>query len=699
MNDIKQEENSVLNRNFRIALLVVIFLFGVLRFVNLNYDTPLYFTGYGISDLTDPYMYTSFARNKILEGDWDPFNYERWKSWRISIVSGVSYLVFLVAGVSRVTANISALILGLGGTALFLWGWSIRRPRDEILLIAFFFFVSNLLFFANRMTHLETGLLFISGIIVLVHFKLGKSFLGATLTGLLIALGTFAGKLTGVILLAPVMVDYLFDGKKELARRGGATLLGFLLGVVIYSALFFDWSPLSMIEYFRSQTAAVGLRPSIPKSLTGWTQMLFTYGSDGLFRFQTLVMIAAIIGTISLWVATFRKKERELIGANGYRALAFAFVWLACGLITLMPFMYRPFRYFLPFMPPLLAIAGFGVWRLLKVEFKLPGTGTLKWALPVGLVFVTIYLATQFHSWWTQIYVLGKPSQVPIDYRVIILSGLAAAIFVLMTILKRWRLNARFGAILAFTILGFFTLRQGHLVYKGLFEPSNGLERQNRDIGEILGQNSLLVGNFSPAFTIGNNFLNLVHSFGLEKYEQDIFARYPITHLAGSRADFESAQKKYPELKGTSQSMMVWAREGAYLLHRINRQGYTPTYYELALDQASLQNPDSALILLDRFLEKYPHNLTARMERVSILAIQGNETLAAPELAKISQEYSNLHYIRYLLGRGYVSLGQITRKVEYLRKARAEYKATIKLNNFAARKLKLEEAIALLPKP
>ncbi|MCH9032652.1 MAG: hypothetical protein IIB00_10400, partial [candidate division Zixibacteria bacterium] len=349
--------------------------------------------------------------------------------------------------------------------------------------------------------------------------------------------------------------------------------------------------------------------------------------------------------------------------------------------------------------PSLLALAGFGLWRLLKGEFKLPGSGTLKWALPAGLVIVTIYLATQFHSWWTQIYVLGKPRLIGINYSVIIFSGLTSAILASMIIFKKWRLNARFSAILAFTILGLFTLRQGHLVYKGLFEPSNGMERQNRDIGEILGQNSLLVGNFSPAVTIDNKFLNLVHSFGLETFEQDIFTRYPITHLTGSRADFESAQKKYPELSGATQSMMVWVREGMYLIYRVNRQGYLPTDYELALDQIALQKPDSALILLNLFLKKYPHNLTARIDRVSILASQGNENLAAPELAKISQEYSNLHYVRYLIGRAYVSLGQITFKAEYLRKASAEYEATVKLNIFAARKLKLEEEIALLPKP
>ncbi|MCH9032737.1 MAG: hypothetical protein IIB00_10840, partial [candidate division Zixibacteria bacterium] len=393
------------------------------------------------------------------------------------------------------------------------------------------------------------------------------------------------------------------------------------------------------------------------------------------------------------------KKERELFRADGYRAPAFAFVWLACGLITLMPYEYRPFRYFLPFMPPLLALAGFGVWRLLKGEFRLPGSGTLKWALSSGFVFVTIYLATQFHSWWVQIYVLGKPCLVPIDYRVIILSGLSTATFVFVTILKRWGLNARFGAVLAFTIVSLFALRQGHLVYKGLFEPSNGLEQQNRDIGEILGRNSLLVGNFSSAFTIDNNFLNLIHSFGLETYEQDIFARYPITHVAGSFSDFESAQKKYPELIGASRSMWVWAREGAYYIHRINSHSYIPTYYELALDQITLQKPDSALILLNLFLEKYPHNLTARMERVNVLAIQGNEALGAPELAKISQEYPNLYYIRYLLGRGYASLSQVTRKEEYLRKARVEYEAAIDLNIFAARNLKLDQEIELLPKP
>ncbi|MCH9032207.1 MAG: hypothetical protein IIB00_08120 [candidate division Zixibacteria bacterium] len=151
-------------------------------------------------------------------------------------------------------------------------------------------------------------------------------------------------------------------------------------------------------------------------------------------------------------------------------------------------------------------------------------------------------------------------------------------------------------------------------------------------------------------------------------------------------------------MKGASLSLRVWAREGAYLLHSINRLGYNPTDYELALKQLTLANPDSALILLDRFLQKFPYNLTARIERVNILAIQGNETLAAPELANISQEYSNLHYVRYLIGRSYVSLARVTNKEEYLRKARAEYEASTKLNIFTARKLKLAEAIALFPK-
>ena len=100
----------------------VIIGFLILKFVNLDSDPPLFHVGHGQAQLTDPYHLTHFARNAENFNDWNPFDFHRWDIFKNSLVSGVSFLIFSLFGVSRLTANLSAVLLNVGGLYLFLLG-------------------------------------------------------------------------------------------------------------------------------------------------------------------------------------------------------------------------------------------------------------------------------------------------------------------------------------------------------------------------------------------------------------------------------------------------------------------------------------------------------------------------------------------------------------------------------------------------
>jgi len=66
----------------------------ILRFIHLSADPPYFFAGTGQDLLTDPYNVTLFARNKVLFGSWDIFNYPRWIFFKYSLSSAASYILF-----------------------------------------------------------------------------------------------------------------------------------------------------------------------------------------------------------------------------------------------------------------------------------------------------------------------------------------------------------------------------------------------------------------------------------------------------------------------------------------------------------------------------------------------------------------------------------------------------------------------------
>jgi hypothetical protein len=158
---------TISRRFFIYASLALIALLCLLRFVNLDADPPHFFKGFSQADLTDPYHLTFAARNAALFGDWNLFDFHRWDVFRNSLVSGVAYIIFSLAGVSRIAANIAALALNLGGVLFFFLGMRGLRPVREILTALLLLLSSAVFFFHSRLPFLENGLIFLCGLLFL----------------------------------------------------------------------------------------------------------------------------------------------------------------------------------------------------------------------------------------------------------------------------------------------------------------------------------------------------------------------------------------------------------------------------------------------------------------------------------------------------------------------------------------------------
>ncbi len=135
----------------------------LLRFLEPGIDPPPFYTGHGQAELTDPYNLTYFSRNAVLYHDWDPLNFHRWDIFKNSLISGFSFLIFSLLGVSRTIANLSAIFLNISGLFLFLWGLSSYWDKRKIVLTAVLLLLNSTLFFYGRLPFLENGLIFLFG--------------------------------------------------------------------------------------------------------------------------------------------------------------------------------------------------------------------------------------------------------------------------------------------------------------------------------------------------------------------------------------------------------------------------------------------------------------------------------------------------------------------------------------------------------
>ncbi|RME23158.1 MAG: hypothetical protein D6800_10220, partial [Candidatus Zixiibacteriota bacterium] len=350
-----------------VLFLVLVVVAVVIRFVHLDADSYDAFKHYGLSQLTDPYFYTLFARNAVLFGTWDPFDFTRFHVYALSLVSLTAWVVFLIGGVSRYTANLSGLLLNLG--ALFLFAHSLRvdEKHNRVAALTLLILLYNsLLFFYSRFPLLENGLLFLSALVCWFCFRHGEGRWGMFATGVALALTAFMGKLFGIMLAGPVIVTSLWQSRTAGLKKVGTLVAGGVAGGLGYVLALSLFSPGSLGEHFQEVKATV-VTATLAQSPAHMLENTLAYLSrPGVAHFSGILIILAAIAWILLMLSDDLSPEDSLD-----TRIVFCSVWILFGLLVLGPHVYRPIRYSLILLLPLSYLVAAGAHRLLEGKLRL----------------------------------------------------------------------------------------------------------------------------------------------------------------------------------------------------------------------------------------------------------------------------------------------------------------------------------------
>ncbi|MBN2227485.1 MAG: hypothetical protein JW763_08975 [candidate division Zixibacteria bacterium] len=615
------------------SLLVVIVALLVLRFIQLEIDPPYFFARFSQAHLTDPYHLTFAARNAVLFGDWHPFDYHRWDVFAYSLVSGVSWVLFSLFGVSRVTANLAGVLLGVGGMLFFVLGLRGYRNRREVIITALVLLLSSMLFFYGRLPFLETGLIFLSGMTFFIFMRYHHRWWGRILSGFLIVIAALAGKLFGLILLAPVLITLWYEYRRRAIKPMLFAVGGAVFGMVLYALLFYGGDVSVMIAYYTEQTTGMYGVPRGLVSPLGFIVQLLTFGSDnGLLTFSPFLTMLTILGlgTLPFVIPSHADNDRS------HLPMLFCAFWLVAGVLGLMPFNYRPLRYALFLFLPASVLCAYLITLVSEKKIILKNSMP---DLATALVFILAwYVVTNVSHLF-----LGE-SDGTINGIVVII--ITAAIALVIAVIVHWRLKKRersykrlIPAGIVLVLVFGMVVRQGWLLYEGLALPGTYLRDFNREISEMVSPDAVLTGPYTPALTIDNKLKGIIYVFGLANREKDLFDRFPISHVVTDRSNYDLGVKDFPALQAALSLRRMRLREGSVEILRMPGAQVPMTDYERAAAAYGEKQFDSALFFSQRFADRYPDNLCGRFGLTTAYYIKGDIGEFLGNLEKIASDF------------------------------------------------------------
>jgi 4-amino-4-deoxy-L-arabinose transferase-like glycosyltransferase len=572
-----------------------------LKFVQLNADPPLFYVGHGQAQLTDPYHLTHFARNAVLFGDSNPFDYHRWDIFKYSVASAASYLTFSLFDVSRFTANLSAVFLNLCGLLLLLLAFGSRWDWQKILFTGLILFLNSTLFFFGRYPFLENGLIFLSGLLFFIFIRFYDRPWGQILTGILIALAALSGKLFGLILLGPVVLVYIYMYRKKVIFPVILTLGSMIISGVLFLLITFGTNFSLVLNYYNEQTVGMYGTPPGFSSVFNFIKMLFTYGGEsGLYQYTPFLVILTAVGII-LTLLTLPTKGRY---KEEHILIIFLVGWLISGILGLMPFQYRPLRYGLFLYLPMAALAANAIAVIMQEKFSLKLN--YRW-LTLPIIFLTLfYLGVQV---WMYFGAFGRKfttgiTGLPFAFLIaIILTGL-----IYLAIRKR-SLPRKPVVIAVAVIFIAFLANQGFLLVKhGFLKTNSLLSRYSKDLSLIVGEDAVLTGPYGATLTTDNHLRNVIYMFGLANVEKDLIEKYNITHIATDNSNWKRAVVDYPSLKSAVRVVQMPIRNMIIDIYRVPDTVKEPTDFEKGSIFLSQANVDSAYHYFSEFSALNPLN-------------------------------------------------------------------------------------------
>ncbi|UCD16267.1 MAG: hypothetical protein JSV44_07300 [Candidatus Zixiibacteriota bacterium] len=650
----------------------------VVRFLFLSADPPLFFKGTTQALLTDPYNLTYFARNKVLFGTWDIFDYPRWEVFKYSLSSAAGYLYFTLGGVSRTSANLSAISLSLGGILFYLFGLACRSRRAAgfagVLLL------SNMtLIVYGRYPFLENGLIFLGGLLFFLVVRFYPSRPVIVATGMLAALCMLSGKAFGIIMVVPAALVIWLENRSRRAHEVFFLGLITVLSGALLTIIFYGENLTTVYHYMSEQsTGMYGFPRALTSPLTFLVQLVTLGGQSKLFCYSPFLLPLGFVSALILLLYAGGKQK----AASPDRTLTFNVGWFFSGFVLLMIFNHRPLRYQLFLMLPLAGIIG-TVWaeycgKQLKVLSK-------KWKL-LFLLLLCWYFATQlfFIGYWGNV----DPENLN---RLVVYSCLPAIALTSLIYLSRKLIarSSRYWASVLTVLLVAAVVFQAMWIYEWMGRRTYTLKEAGEDLRQILGHDAVVIGPYAQALTIDNDLRSFIYMFGLANKEPDLFERFPLTHLAVDLSNYGLAVRDYPFLASAPLIARYWFRDVTINIVRQNDyltgfegRPYLLSGYERA--KAFLNTPlrDSTMYYLPTFLQRYPRSISGLVLLSDHYLSTGAIDKGLEAMNRLSMFYPENFSFYFDHGFKQYKLYKLTGNEDFLNRANRLFDQAVELNPY-----------------
>jgi hypothetical protein len=587
-------------------VLIFVLLLGAgvgLRLYRIDADAPGFFADNSQDLTTDGGYLTLAAKDKVAFGQWTLFGYERWQTFKVSLVTGLAYLLFTSFGISTSIGVMTGVLLSTLGLLLILACLARSLPVSAVGAMTVVFAFNFVLILYGRFPFSENALLFLLSLFVAAFVYRSDSLGSAIVLGILIAVAAVFGKAFGLILVAGPIAWWLSEG----------TPRKWLLSLTLFAATASSTVALSLaalgkfelLSFLWGHAAEGHGTPRGLGSPLGFVEHLVTFARTGLHSYTPFLSLLTFIALG--WMIFYRESEARL-----RKISTFAASWLIAWIVALAPFNYRPLRYQYLLIIPMTIIAAMWMARAPYMERR---NQKAKWWQALVLLLLNWYFVYNviipfvLTSKWLDDAMLAVWYVLP--------AAIILTVLELLYLLKsKLKVSTQFALGIGITMIALGVLNDLRLYYQWQVRPTYSIRNANADFSEIVGPDAVIGGQFGPAVTAGNRLRSfpIFISNPLAEYEP-LLRQYPITHLAVSASLWSDLTKADQRLTAIPVIARFWLRDNAIyvlpvydLFGNFQAQEYKPTSFEEAVRLAWRGESEGIQSRLRTCLDQHPDN-------------------------------------------------------------------------------------------
>lgn len=639
-------------------------------------------SGIGQSLSTDPAQYTFHARNKVLFGEFDQFDYSRWTVYQHSLVSLFAWGWFSMFGVSLTNGATVGILLSLGALLLLILGVARHHRPWVTATIAFCYVINLTLLTYGRLSYLEHGMLFLVAGAFCVYSYWGKRTIGVAIAGGLVAAAMLTGKLFGALMLPALILAIFFSGDSNRWKLILSAIAGFVIVTPLLLLALYGTDFSASISYFSEQSYGLRGFPDGLKSPWAFVEHLATYSfNNHLFYITPDLLLFLVVGMVL--PIMFKLKWDKLTPVS-----LFAISWIAVVIVGLSPLNYSPIRYALLLIPAIILLcftifdstqniqSRFGS-KLNRWQLALM-TGAF-WVFLIHLINNTLYFnifpkPVRLITWGTLILAIG-------------LTWLAKQLLkqnIKPRTSKRIWIIAIIFVLIASGVTNGFRIRRFHIL-----ESNYNIIEANADLAAILNPGAVVSGPYGPALTIDNNLQSFIHLFQVAKINKQLFVNNPVTHLAMDISNYTEAIKQYPKLKNLQRVATYWIRDMEVGVYRISNlfgnpqaNKYQMSKYEQATSFYHAKQYDSALTLVADVYQAHPESKSAGLLYGAMLFETRKMQVGYNTMVSLADKFPTDFFVQLQCGRFLQMLAYRSRNQSMMNTAQKYYARAVKVNRY-----------------